>query len=196
MLVFQFNHKGDKDMKKGTIIGKKQITLAVMVVGLAVAVWLNMKYSAASGKLGVKDGSSRIPGQTEFVNIGTGSDETVAVSANAYFTNARANRDDTRKENIDMLKETIANVKTDDSAKKSAVDRLAAIAAQSEHESAIESLVKAKGFSDSIAVIGDDSVNVIVEADKLLDSEVQQIKDIVISETGVSIEKIKILNVK
>ena len=183
-------------MKKGTIIGKQQITLAVMVVGLAVAVWLNMKYSAASGKLGVKDGSSRIPGQTEFVNSGTGSDETVAVSANAYFTNARANRDDTRKENIDMLKETIANVKTDDSAKKSAVDRLAAIAAQSEHESAIESLVKAKGFSDSIAVIGDDSVNVIVEADKLLDREVQQIKDIVISETGVSIEKIKILNVK
>ncbi len=186
----------EKSMKKGTIINKKQITLAVMIVGLAAAVWLNMKYSAASGGLTVDGSSSKILGQTEYVNSALGDGETVAVAANAYFESARESRDRARQESVDVLKETVESVKTDDAAKKAAVEQLAAITARSEHESAIESLIKAKGFSDSIAVIGDESVNVVVEADKLLDSEVQQIKDIVIGETGVSLEKIKILNVK
>ena len=40
-------------MKKSAIINKKHITLAVMVMGLAVAVWLNMKFSAASGDFNI-----------------------------------------------------------------------------------------------------------------------------------------------
>ncbi len=184
-------------MKKGTIINKKQITLAVMVVGLAAAVWLNMKYSAANGQFSPTDDSSKIFGQTDYVNTESdSSDSTIQVNGNAYFTNARSNRDKTRQESIDLLKETISNVKTDDTAKKSAVDQLAALTKRGENETSIESLIKAKGFSESIAIIGDDSVNVIVEAEKLLDSQVQQIKDIVLGQTGISIEKIKILTVK
>lgn len=184
-------------MKKGTIINKKQITLAVMVVGLAAAVWLNMKYSAANGEFLPSDDSSKIFGQTDYVGDELESDDsTLQVGANAYFTNARSNRDKTREENIELLQETISNVKTDDTAKKSAVDQLAVITKRSENETAIESLIKAKGFTDSIAIIGDEGVNIIVEAEKLLDSQVQQIKDIVIGQTGISIEKIKILTVK
>ena len=35
-------------MKKGTILGKSQIILAVMVIALGAAVWFNVKYSSDS----------------------------------------------------------------------------------------------------------------------------------------------------
>lgn len=185
-------------MKKGTIIRKKQITLAVMVLALAAAVWLNMKYSATSGGFDVAGTSSeRFLGQTEYVNTEPeGDDSAVAVSANGYFATARANRDENRKENVELLQETVAGVTTDDAAKAAAVAQLADLAKRVEDEAAIETLIKAKGVSEVIAVIGDDSVNIIVEADELLDSEVQQIKDIVIGQTGIGVEKIKIMAVK
>ena len=37
-------------MKKGKVFGKSQLAVTVMVVALAAAVWLNMKYTPTSGK--------------------------------------------------------------------------------------------------------------------------------------------------
>ena len=37
-------------MKKGKVFGKSQIAVTVMVLALAAAVWLNMKYTPTSGK--------------------------------------------------------------------------------------------------------------------------------------------------
>ena len=39
-------------MKKGKVIGKKQLILAVMVLALGAAVWFNMKYSGGTKYLG------------------------------------------------------------------------------------------------------------------------------------------------
>ncbi len=184
-------------MKKSAIINKKQITLAVMVLGLAVAVWLNMKYSAASGGFGVTNNESdKLFGETEYVNGEPSDDEVLSVGVNGYFSSAKANRELTRLESIELLKETIENVKSDEATKVAAVERLAILTKRSEDENAIETLVKAKDFSNVIAIIGDNSVSVIVEGETLLDSEVQQIKDIVVGQTGISLEKIKILTVK
>ena len=37
-------------MKKGKVFGKSQIAVAVMLLALGGAVWLNMKYTPSSGK--------------------------------------------------------------------------------------------------------------------------------------------------
>ena len=185
-------------MKKIAIINKKQITLGIMVIGLAAAVWLNMKYSAASGNFNVTGGESdKIFGETDYVsgdNLQNGLVE--EVGANGYFTSAKADREITRLESIEILKETIESVKADDATKTAAIEQLAVLTKRSEDETAIETLVKAKNFDNVIAVIGDDSVSVIVQGETLLDSEVQQIRDIVVGQTGISLEKIKILTVK
>lgn len=185
-------------MKKIAIINKKQITLAIMVLGLAAAVWLNMKYSAASGNFNVAGNESdKIFGQTDYVsNNESNGDDTLQVGANGYFSTAKADREVARLESIEQLKEAIENVKTDDASKTAAIERIAVLTKRTEDETAIENLVKAKNFNNVIAIIGDDSVSVVVEGESLLDSEVQQIKDIVISQTGISLEKIKILAVK
>ena len=37
-------------MKKGKVFGKSQIVVAVMLLALGGAIWLNMKYTPSSGK--------------------------------------------------------------------------------------------------------------------------------------------------
>ena len=65
-------------------------------------------------------------------------------------------------------------------------------------ETRIETLIKAKGFSDCVALINDKGVNVIVNAPEtgLTASDTTKIKDIVVSETGVSPSQIKIVEIK
>ena len=135
-------------MKKIAIINKKQITLAIMVIGLAAAVWLNMKYSAASGNFNVTGTESdKIFGETDYVSDdNTQDDQILQVGANGYFSSAKANREVARLESIELLKETIENVKTDDASKTAAVERLSVLTKRSEDETAIESLIKAKNF--------------------------------------------------
>lgn len=183
-------------MKKGVILHKKQLVLGAMVLALGAAVWLNMRYSAASGNLLATGTDSRIIGQTDFVDNESTDTNAVSVSGEAYFSSAKNNRDETREEAIDILKETVNNAAADAETKKKAVEELSKLTKRMENESAIESLLKAKGFNKALTVIGDDAINVIVGKDKLLDSEVQQIKDAVMGQTGVGAEKIKILTVE
>ena len=54
-------------MKKGKVFGKTQIALAIMVVALGTAIWLNMKYSTVSTSTNTNT-SSKYLGQAEYVN--------------------------------------------------------------------------------------------------------------------------------
>ena len=65
-----------------------------------------------------------------------------------------------------------------------------------EKEGNVENLLKAKGFKDAIVYITDDSVSVTVKTDGLTAADSAKIYDIVISETGVSSDKIKIIEIK
>ena len=62
-------------------------------------------------------------------------------------------------------------------------------------ESRIESLVTAKGFLECVAMISDAGVSVVVlpEVAGLQASDVAKVKDIVIQETGVSADMIRII---
>ena len=79
-------------------------------------------------------------------------------------------------------------------AKAEARAMLAKIASDIQNEANIETLVMAKGFEDCIAVIGEDSVSVIVKAESLQAAEAAQILSIAYESTGISPEKISIIN--
>ena len=71
------------------------------------------------------------------------------------------------------------------------------LAKDADTESVIENLVKAKGFTECVAVIKDGKVNVIVQvADHLLSSDMLQIQDIAAAQTGFSLDNIIIIEVK
>lgn len=69
-------------------------------------------------------------------------------------------------------------------------------AENTEREGNIENLLKAKGFSDVIVYITDDTVSVTVKTEGLTTADTAKIYDIVVSETGISAEKIKIIEIK
>ena len=69
-------------------------------------------------------------------------------------------------------------------------------AENTEKEGNIENLLKAKGFSDVLVYITDDSVSVTVKTEGLTTADTAKIFDIVVAETGISSEKIKIIEIK
>ena len=77
-----------------------------------------------------------------------------------------------------------------------AAEELGVIAAIIAKESNMESLIKAKGFSDAVVVVGESDVTVVVQSDGLSGADVSKIKEIVMSEASVGAENIVIIEVK
>ena len=186
-------------MKKEKRFNKSQVALGVMVVALAVAVWLNMRYSTdVVGE--VNNTSSKYLGQAEFVN-GNSSSESLQVSAKpateeeTYFINLRKERQNSRNDALGTLEEVMAKENLSTEEKKTAADKMAQLALRSEKEAAIETLLKAKGFSSVLAVIGDKDINIIVKSDGLLPSETVQIQDAALTQTDFAMADIKIIAV-
>lgn len=179
-------------MKKGTVLGKSQIVLAVMVVALGAAVWFNMQYSSSA-----KQDDTKYLGQADYVDNTSG--EAVQTGASAtedYFVTARKERDTTRADAREELEEIIKTAGADSDAAAAAVDKAASISARETAEANIEALLKAKGFTDVLAVIGDNDINLVVRKESLTAAETIQIQDVCANQSGYTADKIKILTVK
>ena len=94
-------------MKRTTIIGKKQILSVAMVLALSAAVWLNVKYatngSDFAGSSSIKDADL---GTAKYVA------NTNSENKDDYFEKARNDREDTREEEIEVIKETLNSSKS------------------------------------------------------------------------------------
>ena len=112
-----------------------------------------------------------------------------------YFADVKLRRQQARDNALSILKDASLIENTD---KEKTTQSMTTIAADTVREAKIETLVKAKGFAECVALISEESISVVVAvpADGLLPSDVAKIKDIVISETGVGADKIKIVEVK
>lgn len=178
----------DKTVEIAKKVGAKNMIILSAVLICAVAIGLNFILADNSVPAG-EDGyvidpdlyASILEDETENVGVsGEASEED-----DGYFDAAVLNRDRARDEAIEVLS-TVAQSDTalDDIKNKAEAD-IAAIAAAIEAESNIEELVKAKGFSECVAVINGDLASVIVRSDGLLPSEVAQITEIVFEQSGI-----------
>ena len=68
-----------------------------------------------------------------------------------------------------------------------------ALAQNTETETAIENLLKAKGFSDAVCYINSGMANVVVKTDALDASNAALISEIVTEQSGIPHDKIKIM---
>lgn len=178
-------------MKKGKVFTMSQIALAGMILVLGAAVWLNTKYSGDLTK------KTKYMGETSLVSNEV-SEDAVPTSATVqedYFTTAVSERDEAYKQAEETAQEILDDLEADPDVKSQAADKLSALAQRKVSETQIENLLKAKGFSKSLAVISDTSVTVVVESDGLLAGETVQIQDVVTSVSGVSLNNIKIVTV-
>lgn len=191
-------------MKMSVILGKKQIVLASLVTILGIAVYLNYVFTD-TGNFDLLTASQTSSSETE--NYGeaqlTGAEpveetanettaETTAETENDYFTSARLERRKARDEAIETLAQTLGAEEMTDDEKELAAEKALAVSAQIESENKIETLVKAKGFAECLAYVDADSARVIVRTDGLTAETANQIKNIIIEETGLSAENVSV----
>ncbi len=180
-------------MKKGKVFGKGQVALALMVLALGAAVWLNMKFSS----------SEKYLGEATYVSKSNTSSQAVATSAKAqeeenadYFETAVKDREDAISEAQELVEETLKSADVTDSERAAALEKTNQLAAKIEKANNIETLLKAKGFEKAVAVIGDNDVNIVVKSDGITTTQTLQIQDIVTAQTDVDLSNIKIVTVK
>ena len=95
-------------------------------------------------------------------------------------------RKQARDEAIEVLN-TLANSDTATTeAKNNAIAGIEVIANCIENEANIESLIKAKGFEECVAVISENSASVIIKtSDSLAPNQIAQISEIVYEQSGI-----------
>lgn len=180
--------------------GKKQLVLASMVLALGAAVYLNWQFTGVN-KLPVGDTSSTVSqlGAAQLVNnayVETVSDKLQSSSSGASaadaFSEARMDRQSSRDAAIELLDQVLENVDADSEAKKEAVEQASVIAQNILKETNVENLLKAKGYSDSVAYLSNGECSVVVSG-KVEDTDTLIIQEIVIDQTGLTADKIKIV---
>ena len=123
--------------------------------------------------------------------------DAVLTSASAKaVTNNMASVKLTREQNRSNSRETLMDIIGDealsDEAKKEAADTYVRLNDTIEMETDIETVLAAKGYTDVVVTIGDESVDVTLGAAELDDAERAQIEDIVTRKTGYNISNVAI----
>jgi len=175
-------------VKLNVILGKKQIVLASLVLILSIAVYLNYTFAGTGGyDLMAQNTESGV----EEVNYGEAQLTGAGVS-DEYFTTARLDRKKARDEAVETLASVLKDASLSDDEREIATGKALQVSKQIESENKIETLVKAKGFVECLAFVGDDSVRVVVRTDGLDSEQAAQIKNIILEETDVEPENISV----
>ena len=112
-----------------------------------------------------------------------------------YFAAVRLSRQEARDSAVSLLQEAMAYGDEADAGSSAELEEIVNIALC---EAQIESLVIAKGYSDCVTYIADDAVSVAVAAPEggLQQPDVAVISDIVVTQSGYSMDKIYVVEVK
>lgn len=111
-----------------------------------------------------------------------------------YFLQAKIDIEIEREKTIERFEEIIDNEKVDEESRKSAVNKKLELIETMNKEKVVESLIKSKGFEDSVVFITDQNVYVTVQTDELEQSDLAKILDIITRETKFSIDHITVQN--
>jgi stage III sporulation protein AH len=117
---------------------------------------------------------------------------TSSSKAASFSASARLNREQVRSKNETSLMAIINNSEISEDMKADAIASVNELTDRAEKELAAETMLEAKGFADAVVSISDDSVDVIIGAVDLSDSQRAQIEDIVTRKTEADIADIVI----
>ena len=113
-------------------------------------------------------------------------------SADNTIAQAKVTREQVRAQNKETLQALIDNTSLGEEEKSDAVAQMVKITELAEQELAIETLMSAKGFSESVVSLTEDSADIVVNAAELTDANRAQIEDIVTRKTNIEPENIVI----
>lgn len=192
---------------------KRNAVVAVMAVLVCSAVALNWMYTGqevqdASGKLlgeatlvsgngteDRKDGNASGQDAVGAEGASAPTDEGAVYTGSDYFASARLTRQQARDNALSLLQEAAEQENADQAVANEASQGIQVLASYTLKEAQIENLVTAKGYTDCVAFMGDESVSVVVstKSGELTAEDVAKITDITMTETGFPAGGIKIM---
>ncbi len=164
---------------KFSSINKRHLTLAGLVVVVAIAGYVNVQQS---------ENIVETTAPVEFENVKKEKED--------EYTMSIMERDKKRSESMDVYKEILNNSNCDTQTKNNAQKMLTDSAKYINFENTIENSLKAKGIEKSVVFIDEQEARVIVFETELNETNVSQIKDVVENVCGFSAENIKIIENK
>lgn len=109
-----------------------------------------------------------------------------------YASEMKLTREQIRSKNKESLLEIINNATVSDDIKQDAIDKMIAMTDIAERENAAEMLLEAKGFTDVVVSITEDTCDVVLNMGDVTDAKRAQVEDIVKRKTNIAGEKIVI----
>lgn len=190
---------------------KRNAIAAAIVLFVCGAVYLNWSYSqdtAAGKNLGEaalvgsqndpllekqKEGAAAEEGAAG--EEGAKTEEGADAESGTYFSTARLNRQQARDNALSLLQEAAEDEKADQSSVDQANAAIQTMADYTMTEAQIENLITAKGYTDCVAFLGEDSISVVVSAmeNGMTDADAARIGEIVMEQTGLKADQIKII---
>ena len=205
--------------KKGmSQLWKRNAVVAVIAVFVCAAVYLNWSYEQEAGKtlgestmVGKEDplvsgssssDSSSSSQQDDAAQQGDQSsatgEQTGAESGDDYFANARLNRQQSRDSALSLLQDAAAREDADQTLRDEANQSIQTMADYTVTEAQIENMIVAKGYTDCVAFIGENSLSLAVAAPEggLTDADTARILDVVSQNAGFTADQVTIIEVE
>lgn len=187
---------------KSMMIRRKIVWLMIMMVWVgmvtSIIVYQGGDYLAVEETVSenievIEESKSQGEGKVDDINYTKAKD---SQNEEDFFIEYRLERDKARSEQINIFREMINNPNSDEITKKEAQKKMLELTDKMEKELEIESLIRARGYKESLAYIHEEAVDVIVHTNGLNKSDVAKIGDIIVKITGFNFEDVTIIEKK
>lgn len=181
-------------MKK---LWKRNLLAAAVLVTVCGGIYLNWRYSTDTGGKDLTDtlDAQKVMSEDMLV-FSDGSDDLETNTVTDYFAAVRLSRQQARDSAVSVLQEAMAYA--DQTQVSESDGQLEQIMQTALCEAQIESLVIAKGYTDCVAYMSEEGISVAVASPEggLQDTDVALIADIVMSQSELGMEKIRVVEVQ
>lgn len=181
---------------------KKNLLAAGVLFVVCAGIYMNWMYSSSESVGNLTDmlNAEKVLSENGIIldvsvdadDSGTGSTNTIT----DYFAAVRLSRQEARDSAVSILQEAIALGESEGAVQSGA--KLDEIVQTALCEAQIESLIIAKGYTDCVAYMSEDGISVAVAAPEggMQQTDVAVIADIVITQTGMTMEDIRVVEVQ
>ena len=181
-------------------IWKRNAVIATVLLFICAGVYLNWSYNNRQKTPDLTDtlNAEQVMGETSLQLDDAAEPVSLEeTSTDDYFAQVRLSRQSSRDSAVELLEQTIAydeGTAVGDTASQT-LNRIVGTALS---EAQIEGVIIAKGFSDCVTYMADDTVSVAVSApaEGLSTADVALISDVVTSQTDYDLSQVRVIEVK
>ena len=178
-------------------IWKKNLIAAAVLVTVCAGIYVNWLYTedqTTANLTDTLDADKILSSDTLVMADGTSLEADATDTVSDYFAAVRLSRQEARDSAVSLLQEAMAYSDTEDVQSNAQLEDIVQTALC---EAQIESLVIAKGYAECVAYMSDNGISVAVATPEggLQATDVAVIADIVMTQSGLSYEDIRVVEV-